>query len=110
VSATRKPHEGRKVRSTFYNTRLWRKTSKAFLAENPYCAPCHAQGRVALAKVTDHIKPINPVDAYDTKNSLYGEPLDPANFQPMCVSCHAKKSGKESHKHPYHNDPDRVSK
>jgi len=52
------------------------------------------------ARVLDHIKPINPKDAYNTAGGRYGEPLSPDNVQWLCDTHHAKKSGAE---HLFHN-------
>jgi 5-methylcytosine-specific restriction protein A len=79
---------GRKIdNSVFYNSRAWRKNSKAFLAENPLCVECKAGGRVELATVSDHVTPINQG----------GDPWGWNNLQPLCTRHHAIKSGKEAH-------------
>lgn len=91
------PGQGRRVFNKFYHTNLWRKTSEAFALAHPLCKKCEEVGRTVPGKVTDHIKPINPVDPFDTQNCRYGEPLDFKNMQRLCISCHARKSGKEAH-------------
>lgn len=84
----------------FYKTNLWKKTSAAYRMHNPLCEECLRHGRTVPAKVTDHIKPINPVDAYDTQGGRYGDPLDWNNLQALCRKCHGSKSGKEAHTRP----------
>ncbi|QQU04017.1 HNH endonuclease [Myroides odoratus] len=84
----RKPFE-RNVRSNseFYNSREWRKLRRSFLDANPLCVQCECEGLVTPATVADHIQPIN----------RGGERLSEDNLQPMCASCHNKKSARESH-------------
>lgn len=50
------------------------------------CVECEQRGFVEPATVLDHIVPHR------------GDPVlrdDPANMQPMCASCHGKKSARE---------------
>ena len=124
------PQEGRKIKNPFYQTMPWRKfraqqkaaaiekaetilqeivaegkpIPEAFQTRQPLCEIC-LKGNVfgpvyRAATVLDHIKPINPADAYDTMAGSYGEPLDPDNVQWLCEHHHAIKSGKE---HKFHN-------
>ena len=82
--AERKVQGGRLTdNSAFYNSPRWRKLSKAFKSNNPICAMCEHEATY----YTDHIKPINEG----------GEMWDINNLQPLCVKCHAKKSGQEAH-------------
>ena len=86
--APAKPFERQRA-DDFHNSYKWRKLSKYMLSLHPLCA-C---GRPA--KVTDHVKRINPKNAYDTQGGRYGEPMEMSNLQTMCHSCHNKKSAKE---------------
>ena len=61
-----------------YDSAAWRKRRREFLAKNPVCAAC---GR--KAEVADHIVP-HRGDA-----ALFG---DDKNLQPLCRSCHSKKT------------------
>lgn len=70
----------------FYNSTNWRQTSKRFLAENPLCVHCLADGFIVAAQCVDHIVPLR----------FGGEKLDVRNLQALCFRCHAKKSAKES--------------
>ena len=82
----RKVQEGRKkANSKFYKTYKWQKHRKLFLQTNSLCVECLKKGRVIPAKVVDHITPINQG----------GDPWIYDNLQPMCSSCHNKKSGRE---------------
>ncbi len=92
------PQAGRKFKNPFYQSKEWRKTRNAFIADHPLCVMCEQEGRTVLGKEVDHIKPINPSNAYDTKDGYFGDPLDWDNLQALCVMHHAQKSGKERHK------------
>ena len=64
--------------------RKWRKESKAFLAEHPFCVHCEAEGRTVAATVVDHIKPHR------------GDPKlfwSRRNWQGLCVMHHNRKTG-----------------
>lgn len=65
-----------------YNTTAWRKLRAFILNEEPMCRECKRKA----ASVIDHINPIR----------LGGEFWDVKNLQPLCVTCHNSKSGKES--------------
>jgi 5-methylcytosine-specific restriction endonuclease McrA len=77
--------------SSFYNARVWRKTTKIFLKENPFCVDCERVGIVKAAKVTDHILGLG----FMIDNDL--NPYDLKKLQPLCHNHHNKKSGRESH-------------
>lgn len=64
-------------RNPFYRSKEWREARKAFLEEHPICIKCGAK-----AEIVDHIVPIKRGGAL----------LDESNFQPLCWSCHARKS------------------
>lgn len=87
----RKQHARTKNMQWFYNSRRWRKFSKLFRDQNPFCLHCKQQGIVTPATVTDHIDvyEVNPA-GFDLDN------LKAEHMQPLCDKCHAIKSGKES--------------
>ena len=100
------PGQGRRIISTFYKSTYWTKLSAAFkkgisyhLGKEPHmnaiCIECKKHGIITPTTVTDHIKPINPVNAYDTQRGRYGEPLEWTNLQPLCIMHHNQKSGRE---------------
>ena len=68
-----------------YNA-LWRKQRLAELAEEPLCAECAREGRVAAASVRDHIIP------HKGNRELFE---DPKNRQSLCKSCHDLKTARE---------------
>lgn len=68
-----------------YQCRKWRNTSINFRIKNPLCIQCELKGIIKPATVTDHIKPI----------TQGGDPWDFENMQPLCDSCHNKKSRSE---------------
>lgn len=71
-----------------YNAR-WRKRRKYFLQTpgNQLCVMCLKQGRIEAATDVDHIIPHRGLD----------DPLfhDEDNLQPLCGTCHKRKTGKE---------------
>lgn len=103
--------QGRKVVNGFYNTRIWKRFKTLFINgysthlgtihphPNRLCIDCAKRDIVTPTHTIDHIRPINPMDSYNTMSGLFGEPLKWENCQPLCSSCHAKKSGKERHEY-----------
>lgn len=63
---------------------------RAILQASPLCVECGKQGRLTVANVIDHIKPVR----------LGGEFWDTKNMQPLCTPCHNSKSAKERHVNP----------
>ncbi|MCA8984505.1 MAG: HNH endonuclease [Planctomycetaceae bacterium] len=66
----------------------WRKYRAAFLATpaNALCRECRKRGRITPATVVDHIVP------------HLGDAVvfwDPGNHQPLCHSCHSRKTVRE---------------
>jgi 5-methylcytosine-specific restriction protein A len=68
-----------------YQSHKWRKHRKLFLQEFPLCRECQNNGKIVPAVVVDHITPINQG----------GDKFNYDNLQPLCSSCHNKKSGRE---------------
>lgn len=66
--------------TSFYRTKEWIATRKAFLASNPDCIECGKK-----AQMVDH----------KTRILDGGSKTDWNNLQPMCNSCHARKSAQE---------------
>ena len=62
----------------------WRKARKAFLSRHPLCAECLKSGVLTPATVVDHIVP------HRGYHALF---WDEQNWQPLCKSCHDKKTG-----------------
>lgn len=89
----KKQHERVKDMRWFYNSRKWRKFSKQYKLDNPYCLECEAEGIVKAARVTDHIKTFEQCpEGFDLDN------LDAKFMQPLCKKHHDSKSGRESQK------------
>lgn len=59
----------------------WRKLRKWFLKREPLCRECLKLDKVVTATDLDHI-----VSKYD------GGTDDPLNLQPLCKSCHSRKT------------------
>lgn len=70
----------------FYQSREWRLVRAAFLRANPLCAACSAAGRVVVAVVVDHVQPIK----------TGGARFDRTNHQSLCLSCHNRKTARET--------------
>jgi 5-methylcytosine-specific restriction enzyme A len=62
----------------------WRKQRASVLATRPLCAHCHRDGRVTAATEVDHITPLSCGGTNET-----------SNLQPLCHSCHMKKTHAE---------------
>jgi 5-methylcytosine-specific restriction protein A len=67
-------------------TYQWRKASKQFIKEHPLCVHCQKEERLTPATEVDHIIPHggNRILFWDRKN-----------WQPLCKSCHSKKTAEE---------------
>ena len=75
----------------FYNDRRWRNFSKRFKEDNPLCIKCAERGETSQTKYADHKKRLRDGHGADLDN------LKDKDFQPLCDTCHASKSGKEAH-------------
>ena len=71
---------------SFYQSRQWRSVRAAFLREHPLCGACGAKGSLVPARVVDHVQPIKDG----------GARFDTANLQSLCVSCHNRKTARET--------------
>ena len=100
VEYNKLPGQGRKFggNQEFYKSAAWRKVRDLGLRMEPFCRECARKGKQTLATVRDHIRQINPINAYDTLNGIYPHPLDMENHQSLCTKCHNRKSAKEAHK------------
>jgi len=84
IKSTPKPKkEFSRVHDERYNSKRWRNHRAAFLAANPVCA---VDGCGAIATVCDHITPVT------AGGDFWSGP-----FQPLCKSCHNRKSSRERH-------------
>lgn len=70
----------------FYRSGHWRSVRWAYLCEHPLCAICLGHERYVPATVVDHIVPIKDG----------GDRFDTANLQSLCVSCHNRKTARET--------------
>lgn len=68
-----------------YGTR-WQKARLSFLSRSPLCVDCKDRGLIKTATVVDHVKP--------HKGDI-GLFWDVDNWQPLCVSCHTRKTARE---------------
>ena len=81
----------------FYQTKEWRNYSHNYLILNPLCKICDQQNRVTESQVVDHIQPIKQG----------GSRWASYNHQPLCKSCHAKKSALDN---PNNHDKSKYNK
>lgn len=75
--------ESREERQSFYRSKAWRDIREYVLATEPLCRKCKVEGYDVPAKVVDHI--IDIVDDFE-------KALDIDNLQPLCKSCHDRKT------------------
>ena len=66
----------------FYSSARWRATREAVLRAHPLCVTCLRDELTRPAVVVDHIVPLK----------AGGARFDWTNLQPLCVSCHNRKS------------------
>ena len=69
-----------------YNSNHWQRLRKHVLAKQPLCVICLKEKRITPATVVDHIKP------HKGDEKLF---FDINNLQPLCKSCHDRKTAKE---------------
>ena len=74
-----------------YDTPEWKRIRKRVLNTEPFCRSCMK----AYATEVDHIKPLKEGGTHDL-----------SNLQPLCKSCHSRKTAKETFKRrkPANND------
>jgi 5-methylcytosine-specific restriction enzyme A len=65
----------------------WDRFRLQFLKANPLCVMCKKDGRIAPARVCDHVVPHRG----DPKKFWNPD----GGFQALCISCHSKKTAKE---------------
>jgi 5-methylcytosine-specific restriction protein A len=78
--------EYRKTTNNLYATGWWQRTRAEVLRRQPLCAECAKIGRVTPATEVDHIIP------HRGKRELF---FDRSNLQPLCHSCHSRKTARE---------------
>ena len=66
-----------------YNAK-WKSARLCYLRRHPLCVLCQRKGRLTPATVVDHIVP------HRGDEELF---WDNKNWQPLCKSCHDKKTG-----------------
>ncbi|MCC6695003.1 MAG: HNH endonuclease [Candidatus Hydrogenedentes bacterium] len=88
VNARRDPNV-----TALYHTARWRRSSRSFLADHPWCAMCHR----APATCVDHIVP------HDGDPTLF---WDRSNWQAACIECNSRKHMRA--RNPHRRTPDPV--
>ena len=73
-------------RQKFYQTKEWRDLRDYVLGNNPLCVECKKNGNLVLATECDH-----KIDIQVSPELC----LEPDNVQPLCKSCHSKKTNKK---------------
>ena len=70
----------------FYASPLWRRLSQRVRRETPLCVRCTTQGLTVVADIVDHILPVR---------THWDKRFDKTNLQPLCHSCHNKKTASD---------------
>lgn len=83
AAQSRPPDERPSSNRRGYDAR-WRKIRAAVLREQPLCVECLGAGVVTAANEVDHIVPLSQ-----------GGTNEWDNLQPLCKSCHSKKTRRE---------------
>lgn len=81
--------DNRSSPATYGYDNRWRKASRAYLLAHPTCAACPKP-----SEITDHI---------DGQGPLGPRGYDPTNWQPLCWSCHSRKTA--THDRGFGNKP-----
>lgn len=78
-----------RMENTLHNTARWRKESKLFLQENPYCQICGAPSTEVHHN-------------YNTKDYYYNEDLffNKNSWIPLCHHCHSKLTNNKTYVKP----------
>ena len=71
-------------------TPRYKRARRRFLAQNPLCAQCRADGITVAATELDHIKPAH------THPDLF---WDRTNWQGLCRACHEAKTAAENRRY-----------
>lgn len=66
----------------------WRIYRRWYLAKNPLCVRCQADGRIEPATDVDHIRPVD--GPYDP------EFWEETNHEALCHACHSRKTATEN--------------
>ena len=95
IKTIRPPYNPRKnkpgKRKTPYaldNDAQMRALAKEYMYRHPFCCRCRLSGKRIPAKHLDHIIPVRVADHLKYEES---------NWQPLCVSCHSRKTQAEIH-------------
>lgn len=83
--ALHRPSPAPKTADAFYLSARWRRFRNWYIAKNPLCEHCLAEGLVEKATIVDHV-----VELRDG-----GDRLSEDNAQSLCAACHNRKSARE---------------
>lgn len=75
---------------SFYGSKLWRKTRKQHIYQNPLCEVHLSLNQYVDCTFGGHVDHITPTEQG-------GALLDERNLMTLCPSCHNRKSGIEMH-------------
>ena len=71
---------------SFYESMVWRRTSRLHKRLNPLCIRCKDKGIAKPVQITDHITPIEQG----------GSQLSMDNLQSLCIACHNTKTAEDT--------------
>jgi len=87
-----RPAPAIKQTDAFYVSKAWRRFRTYYMALHPLCEQCESIQLYIPSVICDHI--------IELKDG--GAPLDEANVQALCASCHNKKTASEKNKRKNH--------
>lgn len=77
-------NEGKTAHQRGYGAR-WRRLRAVVLASEPLCRQCDREGRIAAARIVDHVVP-----------KAEGGTDEMSNLQPLCLRCSNEKTQREA--------------
>ncbi|TXH16818.1 MAG: HNH endonuclease [Hyphomicrobiaceae bacterium] len=82
----RKPERRANSYRRGYATKRWRDYRERYIVDHPFCCVCERKGREVPTYAVDHIKRVT-----GPQDPLFWEPT---NHQPLCKTCHSRKTAK----------------
>lgn len=76
----------RKADKAFYNSALWKRFRRCYIATHPFCVECGKEGLLVPTEHVDHV-----VD----RKAAPARAFDEENLQALCAQHHSQKTARE---------------